>query len=1216
MKNISFLRAFRIFVSTLLLLFFTVRLTAQVQTARYITTNPRSNAFYEYLPQGYNSGNETYPLIVFIHGLGELGAGNASTLPLVLRNGTPKQISQGIFPASFTVNGVTSKFIVISPQFTEWPGPSDINTLLNYLIQNYRVDQSRIYLTGLSMGGGVVWEYAGSSPVYANRLAGIVPICGASWPDQGRSETIAAANLPVWATHNDGDPTAPLFYTVDYVNYINNAPAPPTPLAKKTIFVSNSHDAWTKTYDLNFRENGLNVYEWFLTQKRIIGNNPPPIVNAGPDKIITLPTNSVRYEASATDPGGSLSIVRWTKVSGPAAGTIDNPTGLWTNMVNLVQGVYVFRLSVTDNGGALTTDDVTVTVNGSGAANQPPTASAGTDKTITLPTSATTLTGGATDADGTISTYAWTKFNGPAAGAIATPTAATTNLTGLVQGAYVFRLTVTDNNGATSSDDVTVTVNAAAAVNQLPVASAGADQSITLPINTLNVTGGATDADGTISSYAWTKFNGPAGGTIATPAAANTTLSGLVQGTYIFRLTVTDNNGGSASDDVTVTVQPATAPPPATTSKSIKVNIFGGSNPYTNPQWNNWNSNSNLTSGNFFYEDQTASTVNASITGQAGVADNGAGYASGATVVPSEILRYNSYNTSNRTLTIRGLSPSVKYSIQFFGSRANTGNKTVVQVGSAADTINTDNNANDYANLTNLSPDNSGTISVDLYRIGTYNYLAGFIISSGTTTGPAPNQPPVANAGTDINITLPANTATLTGTGTDTDGSITTYAWAKTAGPAAGAITTSNAATTTLTGLVQGSYTFRLTVTDNNGAVQTDDVAITVNAAAANQLPVANAGMDKIITLPINSTTLAGSGTDSDGSISAYAWTKFNGPATGTITTPAAATTTLAGLVEGTYTFRLTVTDNSGGSTSDDVVITVAAATPPPATSGRTIRVNIYGGTNPFANTQWNNWNSTGSLNSNTFLYEDQTSSSVSASITDQAGVADNGANYASGATAAPSQVLRYNSYNTSNRTLSLKGLNPSSRYSMQFFGSRANTGNKTIVQVGNATDTINTDNNANDYANLTGLVADNSGRISVELSRIGTYNYLAGFIITEENVATRGVMATIPAITSAVVPGLSTDPVLKYLYDVNVYPNPVQSNLTATITIPEVNKQVILLLTDEQGKVMYQKQVMVAQKTENIQIDMSSFRDGVYILTMKAGAKNISRQVVKMSGR
>src|ERR1700761_8939790 len=94
----------------LLSLFLSPAAWAQVQTARNIATGPNSHGFYEYLPQGYSSSNTTYPLIVFIHGTGELGNGSTD-LPAVLRNGPPKVISQGQFPTSFTVNGHTYSFI-------------------------------------------------------------------------------------------------------------------------------------------------------------------------------------------------------------------------------------------------------------------------------------------------------------------------------------------------------------------------------------------------------------------------------------------------------------------------------------------------------------------------------------------------------------------------------------------------------------------------------------------------------------------------------------------------------------------------------------------------------------------------------------------------------------------------------------------------------------------------------------------------------------------------------------------------------------------------------------------------------------------------------------------------------------------------------------------------------------------------------------------------
>lgn len=249
-----------------------VTVQAQVQTARYVSMIAHTNAYYEYLPQGYPEGNTKYPLILFLHGTGEAGQGTPATLPNVLRNGPPKLINNGTFPTSFTVNGSTFKFIVISPQFTVWPTEEDTDSVINYLLAHYPIDINRVYLTGLSMGGGTTWNYSGININHANRLAAIVPVCGAGYPYQSHAHTMAAANLPVWATHNSIDNTVPTSYTIDYVNLINTAPTPPNPLAKKTIFpvASENHDAWTQTYDPAFKENNMNIYEWMLQYRRFL----------------------------------------------------------------------------------------------------------------------------------------------------------------------------------------------------------------------------------------------------------------------------------------------------------------------------------------------------------------------------------------------------------------------------------------------------------------------------------------------------------------------------------------------------------------------------------------------------------------------------------------------------------------------------------------------------------------------------------------------------------------------------------------------------------------------------------------------------------------------------------------------------------------------------------------------------------------------------------
>ena len=196
--------------------------------------------------------------------------------------------------------------------------------------------------------------------------------------------------------------------------------------------------------------------------------------------------------------------------------------------------------------------------------NTAPSANAGADKSITLPTNSASLTGSGTDPDGTISSYQWTQQSGPST---ATMTAATTtvmNATGLVAGSYVFRLKVTDNGGLTGTDDVTVNVTSTTPTNTAPTANAGADKSITLPTNSVSLTGSGTDAGGSITSYTWTQQSGPSTATLGGASSTVLSASGMIAGTYVFRLKVTDNGGLTGTDDVSVIVKSVTVPTSST----------------------------------------------------------------------------------------------------------------------------------------------------------------------------------------------------------------------------------------------------------------------------------------------------------------------------------------------------------------------------------------------------------------------------------------------------------------------------------------------------------------------------------------------------------------------------------------------------------------------------------------------------------------------------
>ena len=187
------------------------------------------------------------------------------------------------------------------------------------------------------------------------------------------------------------------------------------------------------------------------------------------------------------------------------------------------------------------------------------------------------------------------------------------------------------------------------------------------------------------------------------------------------------------------------------------------------------------------------------------------------------------------------------------------------------------------------------------------------------------NQPPFANAGSNISMVLPSNSTTLIGSGNDPDGTIINYDWSpvSVAGPYTLGIV--NSPTTTLSNLVAGIYRFRLRVTDNNGAMSSDTVTVTVVNSGSNQPPVANAGNNITLTLPFNSTTLAATAFDADGIIVSYAWTLISGPASYLLATANASSTTVSNLTQGTYIFRLTVTDNNGLVGTDNVTINVIA---------------------------------------------------------------------------------------------------------------------------------------------------------------------------------------------------------------------------------------------------------------------------------------------------
>ena len=194
--------------------------------------------FLLYFPENYTPNNE-WPLLIFLHGKGERG----DDLEKVKVHGPPKRIEQGHdYP-----------FIVAAPQCpanSRW-SVSKLDNWLRWLLAQLPVDEKRIYLTGLSMGGLGTWAWAADRP---DRFAAIAPICGGG---EVRSAEMLT-RLPIWAFHGALDKVIPLSRSQEMVDAIDSLAGN----IQFTIYHDATHNSWTRTYD------NPELTDWFLRQHK------------------------------------------------------------------------------------------------------------------------------------------------------------------------------------------------------------------------------------------------------------------------------------------------------------------------------------------------------------------------------------------------------------------------------------------------------------------------------------------------------------------------------------------------------------------------------------------------------------------------------------------------------------------------------------------------------------------------------------------------------------------------------------------------------------------------------------------------------------------------------------------------------------------------------------------------------------------------------------
>jgi predicted peptidase len=194
--------------------------------------------YAQWLPEGYGASEKKWPLLVFLHGAGEVGDRLAS----VERHGPPKLAAAGRkFP-----------FILVAPQSTHllW-NPLEVNAFTEEMVKTLKVDATRVWITGISMGGNATWMAASIQP---ELYAAAVPICG--WGDFFMARRMAV--MGVWAFHGAKDPLVPVAKSQELVDAVKYSGGKP----KLTIYPDAQHDSWTQAYD------DPELWKWLEAQKR------------------------------------------------------------------------------------------------------------------------------------------------------------------------------------------------------------------------------------------------------------------------------------------------------------------------------------------------------------------------------------------------------------------------------------------------------------------------------------------------------------------------------------------------------------------------------------------------------------------------------------------------------------------------------------------------------------------------------------------------------------------------------------------------------------------------------------------------------------------------------------------------------------------------------------------------------------------------------------
>ena len=197
-----------------------------------------------YLPKEYDVVKKKYPLIIYLHGSSQRG----NDINKLKAYGPPQLVQQG---RNFD-------FIIASPQcpagVRNWSAENWFETMFAELNSKYEIDPERIYLTGVSMGGGGTFDLAKK---YPDKFAALVPLC--AW-DSDVTNLCNIRHIPTWTFHGKQDEVVPVSETEEKVKKLRNCKGN----IELTVLENDGHGIqW-----LYEKQDTYDIYNWMLKHKR------------------------------------------------------------------------------------------------------------------------------------------------------------------------------------------------------------------------------------------------------------------------------------------------------------------------------------------------------------------------------------------------------------------------------------------------------------------------------------------------------------------------------------------------------------------------------------------------------------------------------------------------------------------------------------------------------------------------------------------------------------------------------------------------------------------------------------------------------------------------------------------------------------------------------------------------------------------------------------